>query len=84
LRLLSELTWHTGNTTWQEGKNMHGNTIKIAMPDFYTMSTNTNVTCISGQYLMVAALSPKNAEGKLDPERKVMVFVKCDVLPVVP
>jgi hypothetical protein len=84
LRLESELTWHTGNTVWGESKDTMGNVYKVAMPDFYVMDTNTNVTCIAGQYLMVAALSPKNAEGKLAPDRKVMVFVKCDVLPVVP
>lgn len=84
LRLESELTWHTGNTVWGESKDTMGNVYKVTMPDFYVMDTNTNVTCIAGQYLMVGALSPKSAEGKLAPERKVMVFLKCDVLPVAP
>ncbi len=84
LRFLSELTWHTGDTIWSEGKDALGNAHKIAMPDFYTMETNTSVTCIAGQYHLVGVLSPRNAEGKLDSERKVMVFVKCDVLPVIP
>jgi hypothetical protein len=84
LRFLSELTWHTGDTIWSESKDALGNSHKIAMPDFYTMETNTSVTCIAGQYHLVGVLSPRNAEGKLDSDRKVMVFVKCDVLPVIP
>jgi len=31
---------------------------------------------------MAGVLSPKDAEGATDPTRKVMVFVKCDVLTV--
>jgi hypothetical protein len=84
LQFISELIWHTGESVWYEGKDEAGNMFKATTPNFYVINTKTTVTCLSGQYLMVSALSPKNAEGKLDPERKVMVFVKCDVLPVVP
>ncbi len=84
LRLLSTLIWHTGDTVWQEGKDAAGNSIRISMPDFYVMETDTSIACIAGQYTLAGVLSPKNAEGKIDPDRKVMVFVKCDVLPVVP
>jgi len=84
LRLVSELKWHTGNTIWHEGKDASGNVFKMSMPDFYVMEINTSIACIAGQYVMAAVLSPKNAEGKVDPDRKVMVYVKCDVLPVLP
>jgi len=84
LRFLSELTWHTGNQVWIEMKDSAGNIHKVQMPDFYELTTNASITCISGQYVFVSALSPKNSEGKMDTERKVMVFVKCVVLPVVP
>ena len=36
--------------------------------------------CITGQYMLVGAVSPKDAKGEVDLTRKVMVFVKCDVL----
>ena len=43
---------------------------------------NTALTCISGQYVFAAAISPKDDKGNTDRTRKVMVFVKCDVLAV--
>lgn len=84
LRLLTELEWHTGNTVWNEVKDTQGNAYKVTMPDFYSLITTTHITCISGQYVLVGALSPKNSEGKLDADRKVMVFLKCDVLAAIP
>ncbi|QTN30949.1 hypothetical protein HZ994_00935 [Akkermansiaceae bacterium] len=84
LRFLPELTWHTGETVWQERKDGHGNITKVSMPDFYKLSINTSLTCISGQYVMVGVASPKNGAGKIDLERKVMILVKCDVLSVIP
>jgi hypothetical protein len=80
LRFLPELIWHTGNTLWNEQKDELGNVFKVTMPDFYKMSINTSITCIAGQYVMVGALSPRDAQGEVDPDRKVMVFVKCTVM----
>lgn len=84
LRLQSEINSYSGNTVWSEARDASGNVFEVAMPDFYVMATNTSIDCISGQYVFTAVVSPKNAEGQLDPDRKVMVFVKCDVLPVMP
>jgi len=84
LRILSELVWHTGNTIWHESKDTSGNVFKTAMPEFYVMKINTSITCMSGQYVLAGVLSPKSAEGTPDRDRKVMVFVKCKVLPVMP
>ena len=80
LRLVPELVWHTGDTVWGEGKDAFGIPFKIAMPDIYTMRLNTAIFCITGQYILVGAVSPKDAKGEVDLTRKVMVFVKCDVL----
>ncbi|MDA0767343.1 MAG: hypothetical protein O3A92_11030 [Verrucomicrobia bacterium] len=52
------------------------------MPDIYVLRFQTSVICVAGQYLMAAVLSPKDAKGETDRTRKVMVFVKCDVLTV--
>lgn len=84
LRLLSNIDWHTGNREWLETKDELGNTSQVAMPDFYGITIDTAINCISGQYVFFSVVSPKNSEGKLDTEKKVMVFVKCKVLPVVP
>lgn len=80
LRFLPELTWHTGDTVWSEIKDKQGNVNKVAMPKFYKLSINTSITCIAGQYVMVGALSPKDEKGEVDRDRKIMIFVKCDVL----
>jgi hypothetical protein len=82
LRFVPEFIWHTGNTVWHEGKDANGNIFKIAMPDFYCVRMNTVITCITGQYNFAGALSPKNDKGELDTSRKLMVFVKCDVMTV--
>ncbi|MES2995482.1 MAG: hypothetical protein V4733_01600 [Verrucomicrobiota bacterium] len=82
LRFVPEIVWHTGNTVWSEVKDASGNVTKIQMPDFYSLRLNTSIVALIGQYQFVAALSPKNTEGKTAATRKVMVFVKCDVLPV--
>jgi hypothetical protein len=33
---------------------------------------------------LVGALSPKDEKGEVDRDRKIMIFVKCDVLAAVP
>jgi hypothetical protein len=82
LLLVPELVWHTGNTTYLEKKDALGHVSKVEMPDIYAIRLSTTVTCVAGQYLMASVLSPKNAKGEVDMTRKVMVFVKCDVLSV--
>ena len=84
LRIVTELTWHTGDSIWYQGKDAAGNVSKVTTPLIYNINVHTSITCISGQYVFVGALSPKTDQGKLDTERKVMVFAKCNVLPVVP
>jgi hypothetical protein len=82
LRFVPELVWHTGSVTWHEGKDQLGNPFHVRMPDFYTLRLNTALTLVSGQYALAGALSPKDDKGETDMTRKVMVFVKCDVLVV--
>jgi hypothetical protein len=84
LRFLPELIWHTGDTVWYERKDELGNVTKVAMPDFYKLSINTSITCVAGQYIMAGVLSPKDEKGGVDRNRKIMIFVKCDVLAAIP
>lgn len=82
LRLVPEISWHTGDTIWQETKDTLGNVSKVKMPDFYVIRANTAVTCLGGQYTLISVQSPKDAKGDADMTRKVVVLVKCDVLSV--
>jgi hypothetical protein len=54
------------------------------MPKFYTLRLNTQLTLTDGHYLLAAALSPKNKDGKVDFTRKLMVFVKATIITVEP
>jgi hypothetical protein len=82
LRLAPDLTWHTGESVWLERRDSLGNVTKVQMPNFYTIRMVTALTCLNGQYLMPAVVSPKGDAGASDRGRKVMIFVKCNVLTV--
>lgn len=84
LRFTPEFIWHTGDRVWHEGKDSAGNVFQVKMPDFYTIRLYTSLTCVDGQYIMAGVLSPKNDKGELEQDRKVMVFVKCDILHSIP
>lgn len=82
LRFNPELLWHTGNTVWQERKDVLGNVIKIEEPEFYVMRATTALTLKNNAYTLAAILTPKNQQGRLDFDRKVMLFVKAAILTV--
>jgi len=79
LRFVPEIVYHVGNEVWAEWKGEHGNS-PVQMPTFYSLRLNTAVTLSDGHCMLAAALSPKNKEGKPDFTRKLMVFVKADVI----
>ena len=79
LRFVPEIVYHVGNQTWAEWKGKHGNA-PVRMPTFYALRINTSVTLANGQPMLAAALSPKNEDGFPDFTRKLMVFVKADVI----
>ncbi len=80
LRLIPEIVYHVGNTTWAEWKDEHGSS-PVQMPIMYALRLNTSVILTNGKPMLAAALSPKNEQGFPDFTRKLMVFVKADVLP---
>lgn len=46
----------------------------------FNLKTNCSITLIDGEYALAAVLTPQDDKGKLDTTRKVMLFVKADVL----
>ena len=54
----------------------------VQTPRIYKISVNSALDCITGQNTLVAVTSPKDEEGQVDRSRKVLVFVKCDVMDV--
>ena len=81
LRMVPEIVYHLSDKVWSEWFGNQGDA-SMKMPLFYSMRVTTSVTMMSGQTLLVAALSPKGPDGMPDSTRKVMVFVRCDVLEV--
>jgi hypothetical protein len=82
LRLAPEIIWHTGNNSWFKGKDSLGNDFDVLMPDMYVVRLSTSLTCFNGKYHVAGVVSPKDEKGNTDHKRKMMVFVKCDILVV--
>jgi Flp pilus assembly secretin CpaC len=81
LRFVPEIVYHVGNEIWAEWKGEHGNS-PVQMPTMYALRINTAVTMAAGEPMLAAALSPKDAQGHPDFSRKLMIFVRADVLTV--
>lgn len=81
LRILPELVYHVGNEVWTEWQDVHGSA-PVQMPTFYTVRLDCSLTVVPGQPALAGALSPKDDKGHPDPSRKLMLFVKADVLTV--
>lgn len=77
--LNSEMVSHVGQQVWSEWKGETGNT-PIQMPTFYKIGINTTAAAVDGQFLMIGAMSPKSEKGHIDTQRKLMVFLKADVI----
>lgn len=79
LSIVPEMVHHVGNQVWAEWKDEHGS-VPVQMPTFYTLRINSKITLTPGNYLLLAALSPKDKNGHPDYTRKLMVFVKADLV----
>ena len=79
LRLLPTLVYHTGDRVWHE-ETKDENTYKIVQPDFYKIQFDTSATLMSGQPFLISAVSPKNDKGEADFTKKILIFVRADVL----
>ena len=79
LRLAPEIVYHIENTKWTTWKDKRGEA-DIMMPVMYTLRLTTAVTVTNGHPSLIAALSPKDDKGVTDFSRKILVFVKCDVM----
>ncbi len=81
LQTVAEIVWKTGEEVYSEMKDGFGDS-SAKMPKFYTARLTTSATLETGKPQMVGVLSPKGQEGAPDPKRKLMVFVRCEVLTV--
>ena len=82
LYIAPELVSYVGDTVHLEEWDLDGQVHRNRHPLFVKQGVSTGVTCIDGQYTLMNVTTALGADGKLDPEQKLMVFVKCDVLVV--
>ena len=82
LRMQPEIVIETGESVWQSVKDGQGNETEITMPLFYSLRTSTGLTMLDGQYRFVGVVTPQGDDGEADRTRKVMMFVKCDVVAI--
>ena len=79
VRLAPTIVYHTGEDVW--GAWTNGDvTIESSKPRFYMLKTVTGATVITGQPHMLSAHSPQDKTGSYDPSRKIMLFVRADVI----
>jgi hypothetical protein len=82
LEFACEMVWHTGQKVWSEIKDKLGNVTKVEMPLIYSMMIKGKTLCMNGNRFLAGTVSPKDDAGNIDTTRKILVFVKCDVVPV--
>ncbi|MEM1294524.1 MAG: hypothetical protein AAGH89_04105 [Verrucomicrobiota bacterium] len=81
LNISPEIVYFTG--TAEHVSRRGEETIEVAMPLFYSMRLITAATVRVGEFLLLGTTSPPDADsGETDRSRKVLIFVKADVLVV--
>ena len=80
LNLAPELVYLVDHSEWGGYKDGESE-VTVKMPSFYTMKVTTQITVLAGDYLLISAGSPFDSDsGMPDRDRKVMCFVKVDML----
>lgn len=82
LEYACDMVWHTGQKVWSEIKDKLGNITKVEMPIIYSLKVEAATLCVNGNRFLAGTVSPKDDAGNIDTTRKILVFVKCDVIPV--
>ena len=54
--------------------------VDLVMPSFYVMNFRANLLVVPGLPVLAGALSPKGEDGMPDPKRKVLLFVRAEIL----
>ena len=80
LSLSPEIVYHVGEEEYGFFKDDESEVI-AKMPLFYTIKLTTQVTLITSEYLFAGVQSPFDMESmKADRDRKVMIFLKAEVI----
>lgn len=81
LRFVPEIVQLIRLDTWMEHVDQWGDA-SVRMPIFGTWRLNTSVSLLAGQFEMVGVITPKPSTPGPAATRKLLVFVRADILPV--
>ncbi len=81
VRFRPTIVYHVDTINWGSEKTI-GAAGPIETPTFYTLQLSSGTILVSGEPSMVAALSPKNDKGLTDTSRKIIIFLRADILTV--
>ena len=79
LRLRPEIVTLADMTTWVKFRDVWGDA-SVRMPVFQTFRVNTSQFLIPGWFDLAAVLTPKPAAPGPVPDRRIMVFVRADLI----
>lgn len=80
LAIRPEIIYSAGETEWGTYQSEEGE-VTITQPSFYSMRFETNLILMPGKHTLAGVVSPHHSEtGMPDRERKLMIFVKGDIL----
>ncbi len=79
LFVTTHIVSHVAKDVWSTWTN-DDLVIETSMPRFHLLVVETGATLITGQPQMIAALAPKNENGWTDHSRKIMTFVRADII----
>ena len=79
LRFVPELVRFLRLETWVEYKDQWGDA-SIRRPTFETLRTNTSITMEHNKFGFAGLLTPHKEDGGRNFSRKIMVFVRTDVM----
>ena len=71
-----EFVKHAGNTAWMELITPEGRVPVFERPNFYTMRLTTAINIANGGRVLLGSLTPPDKSGKIDPSRKILVFLR--------
>jgi hypothetical protein len=80
LIIAPEIISHVGFEAYSKWKGAYDKT-DIKMPNIYAIKFHSSITVSAGKPFFISAVSPKDENGKTDTTRKLMVFVKADIVP---
>lgn len=82
LQLAPAVVANTGNVSWLVMKDPMENRNEILMPVFFLNQVSVRLTMKDGSCALAGSLTPKGENGEVAYDKKIMVFVKADVVPV--